>query len=267
MDNRNESLLQSLTSKGDQVPLKGILRGEAAAQVHSTMDAFAFPEFAVQGRVPIAKPMSEAEKHVREMEARIADMEKQFSQFKVDAQKQAERAEAKGKAEGLAQGIKEGESKASLTHAQQVETLRKEVAGILQSVHNAYTERVAEIEQQSFELALGIARKLWSREAEIHPERIASIMAEAFQHLGQAETVVVKLHPLDIEVAKQTESLWHPVNSSLRNIQLESDPRMERGGCWVESAGGGTVDLRLQETWDRLEGALRQNATQNVDEE
>jgi len=255
------SMLQNLTDQGDKVSLKGILRNGSAAAAASQslpMDSFSFPEFRVQGRTPQAKPQDEQQAHIVHLEQQIKALQSDVAAAKADALKKAEAAQAKGKADGLAQGLKDGEAKAAKAFQQQVAALQTEVAGTLQTLGTSYDKRIHDVEAQAVELTLGLAKRLWSVEAEIHPERIASIVSEAFSHLGQAENVTLRVHPLDVKYASENQSLWQPINTALKNLRIEGDSRVERGGCWIESEGGGNVDLRSETIIQRLETALRE---------
>ncbi|HSQ41002.1 MAG TPA: FliH/SctL family protein [Fibrobacteraceae bacterium] len=261
MDDSKEkqaALLQALTeSEGDQVALKGILRnGKSTQALHSLpMNTFSYPEFQVQGR--LSKPKPEIQKRIQAMEQEIAKLHQQLERVSSEQQRALEVARKKALAEGFERGQKENETKVTETLQNQVSQLQKELEATLQSIRQNYDDRVQEIQGQCVELALGLARKLFCVEAETNPQHIAHLVEEAFTHLGQAESVVLHLHPLDISTAEETRSFWHPINSSLRSVRLEPDSRIEKGGCWLESDGGGSVDLRTSVILTRLEEMVR----------
>jgi len=254
-----QSLLQALTDTGDKVPLKGILHKgpEAAKAAPLSLNSFSLPEFNVPGRVTPTKVKDEQQRHIAELENQVAMLQHELEVSRAEGRKQAEEALTKGKTAGLALGQKEGENQAAQAFQIQLKDLQSEVANTLQTLNVNYEKRIQNLEAQSIDLTLGLAKRLWSIEAELHPERIAAVITEAFSHLGQAEKVVLRVHPLDADFAIEKQSLWQPINSSLKSLRVESDERVERGGCWIESEGGGNVDLRSEIIVTRLEQALR----------
>jgi type III secretion protein L len=256
---KQKAMLQSLTDPGDQVALKSILRGSATQNLEVLpMDSFAFPEFKVQGRASIVKPKDEKTLQIESMQRTIDDLERSLSKARAETIKQSEVALAKGTSAGITQGIQEGEQKATLIFQEQIAKLQSDLGKTLQAMNIAYGNRISEVEKQAIELSIGISKRLFSIEAEIHPQKIASVISEGFAHLGQAETVVLHVNPLDIAFAENTQSIWQPLHSSLKSVRIEEDARVERGGCWIESEGGGTVDLRAQVQWDRVEQTVRE---------
>ncbi len=252
-------MFQALTQESEgKVALKGIVRSGAAAQnlQRLPLDSFDLPEFKVPGR-EIQKAKDENLVRIQVLEREISESKRTLEASKAEAKRTTESAAVKAREEGLVAGRKEGESKATKEFATQVAALQAEVAKSIQNINAAYGERVRNIQSESLELALGIAKKLFSIEAETHPERIAIVLNEAFSHLGQAESVVLHLHPLDVKYAEESQSVWQPLNTSLKSVRLESDERVDRGGCWIESTGGGTVDLRTQVVLDRIETMVR----------
>lgn len=263
---KQKAMFQTLTDPGDHVALKGILRGSATQKLEALpMDAFSFPEFKVQGRTSIVKPKDEKTLLIESLQGQVADLEKRVSNANVGDLKHTAAALAQGTAAGLAQGLKEGQDKSQAAFDQQIVKLQQDLGQTLQSMNTAYGTRIAEVEAQAVELALGIAKRLFCLEAEIHPQRIGAVIAEGFSHLGQAESLILHLNPLDVVVAQEQKSFWQPLHSSLKSVRIEEDPRVERGGCWIESDGGGTIDLRAQVQWERMEQSVRDTLAHSAD--
>lgn len=264
---RQEALFHSIVDSGDQVALKGILRNGAATQQvrPMPMDSFNYPEFTVPGRAAPVKPVDEKQILIASLEKQIEELKRNVTSAKAEGKALAESSFAKGRAEGLAAGLKEGQAKAEQAYEAKIAQFQQELAGTLQALNNAYGSRIQEVEHQCVELALGLARKLFSIEAKKHPERIQHIIAEAFSHIGQAETVILHLNPMDSVSANATRNFWQPINSALKSVQIEPDARVEQGGCWIESAGGGTVDMRTPIMLERLEQAVNASLLRTSD--
>jgi len=263
-------LLHSLTDQGDQVALKGILRnGSTTKDLHKMpMDSFDFPEFKVPGRSALPHKVDEQVAQVQKLQTEVADLRRNSSLKDSEAQRRLTDSTGKAKNEGYAQGLKEGEAKATKAFAAQITQVQSDMAATLQALNSAYGKRLQDIQSETVELALGIAKRLFCVEAENNPEHIVKVVSEAFAHLGQAESVILHVHPLDVGTAQEKQSFWQPIHSSLKSIRIESDPRVERGGCWIESTGGGTIDMRSATLMQRIEIAVReayQHAPQSAD--
>lgn len=268
---RQNRLYQDLTNQGpEQVSLKGIIRkGEGASRpiTPAPLDSFAFPEFQVPGKtVPKAKLSEEQLRTIHALESKVTQLEQQLAQCKTEIPKLQAAAHAKGKAEGLAQGLHEGQAKAEENYRKALGELESEVRVSLQGIQNSYHDRLAHLQDQTIDLALGITQHLFAEECQFHRDLVNHNISEAFSHLGPAENVCLHLHPLDVVSAEGKRSFWHPMGSAVKHVRIEPDERVERGGCWIESEGGGTVDFQISVILERVAQAVRQAYQQSFDQ-
>lgn len=252
-----EALLQSLQDSGNQVALKAIVR-------NGSVDSFQFPEFPVAGR-PAAKGEDERLVRIASLEKQLTAAQQSIADLQQEMKKKIEEARVQGVQEGLSAGKSEGAASANQEWESKLGQLQTDIAKTLQSMNAAYGERVQQVEAQCMELAIGLSKRIFCVEAERNPEHIQSVIAEAFAHIGQAETVILHLNPMDTDNARRSQNFWQPINSALKSVHIESDPRVERGGCWIESVGGGTVDLRTPVILQRMESAARESFRQFAD--
>lgn len=252
-----ESLLQSLQDTGNQVALKAIVR-------NGSVDTFQFPAFPVSGRTG-TKVDEERNAHIHQLEQQIAAAQKTIADLKKEVTQKSEMARKQGYEEGLSAGISDGIASSNKEWEAKLALWQADLAKTIQSMNNAYGERIQQTEAQCLELAIGLARRIFCVEAEKYPEHIQVVIAEAFAHIGQAETVILHLNPLDSDNARRAQNFWQPINSALKSVHIESDPRVERGGCWIESVGGGTIDLRAPVILERMENAARESFRQFTD--
>lgn len=249
-----EALLQSIQDPGNQVALKAIVR-------NGSVDTFQFPSFNVAGRENV-KNDEERAKQLYELQKKLDAANAAISELKKEIVRKSEEARKQGREEGLTQGISEGKDLANKEWEPKLAALQADLAKTIQSMNNAYGERISQVESQSIDLAIGLARKIFCVEADRNPEHIQHVIAEAFSHIGQAETVILHLNPMDQENARGSQNLWQPINSALKSVHIESDPRVDRGGCWIESVGGGSIDLRAAVILERMEIATRESFRQ-----
>jgi flagellar biosynthesis/type III secretory pathway protein FliH len=67
----------------------------------------------------------------------------------------------------------------------------------------------------------------------------------------------VIINPQDIKIAEKTESIWKPILSSLKSIELVIDNSIEQGCCLLESEKGSSIDMRLNTIWGHIEETVR----------
>jgi flagellar assembly protein FliH len=90
----------------------------------------------------------------------------------------------------------------------------------------------------SFILAESITRKEIERET-----NITATLKDAVKKILGANNVIVKLHPEDHqEIIKNNDAIL--MDDSFARIKFESDERIDRGGCFVETEIG-NVDARI----------------------
>ncbi|MFK8016208.1 MAG: FliH/SctL family protein [Gammaproteobacteria bacterium] len=156
-------------------------------------------------------------------------------------QKQAyDEAFAQGKADGLAAGVKQAQAQARTLFA------------MLDRLTTPFAQLDDCIVQQTAELVMVVARRLFRRELKTDPSCVIGVVREALDALPvAARDVRVLLHPQDADLVssalKETEGerAWHVVE----------DPLLSRGGCRVETATS-RIDARVETRLEAIANAL-----------
>jgi len=154
-----------------------------------------------------------------------------------------------GHREGLQLAFRETEEqrkKARLEYEQFIATGTKEKAELIRS---AETEIV--------KLAIAVAEKILTREIKTDPTIILDIAREALILAGEAENVRVMVNPDDADTVKYFVPQLIEPDQNVGNITIESDRRIDQGGCLIETEKG-IVDARLQTRRFNIEGAVRE---------
>jgi flagellar biosynthesis/type III secretory pathway protein FliH len=76
-------------------------------------------------------------------------------------------------------------------------------------------------------------------------EPVLAVIRKSLAEISSAETVTVRVNPAEVEAVEEGRGFWQAVNSQLKDIKIETDGRVAKGGCMVESAGG-SVDARIE---------------------
>lgn len=116
-------------------------------------------------------------------------------------------------------------------------------------------ERVLrEIEKDVLKLAVRLAEKIVGREIDEDNETIKDIVSTALQNARQKERITIRVNPSDLQLV-QKNSEQFKTTAQTKFIDFVADPRIEKGGCLIESEVG-TVDARLETQFRVLERAL-----------
>ncbi len=161
--------------------------------------------------------------------------------------------------EAYEQGFEAG--KAEVTRVLQAEYERK-----VQEVVAAFTSLVREFEleieryDRDFDeaivtLALAIARRVVAREIEIDEGAVLARSREAIRKIIGVEKIKIHVNPSDEEYIRGHRNELSAYADSVKEIVIEADNKVERGGCIIESELG-NIDARVSTQFDIIEEAL-----------
>ena len=105
-------------------------------------------------------------------------------------------------------------------------------------------------------LAVEIAHKIIHIESRIDPEVIKASVAAVLQMVSDGEQVVLQIHPDDLKLLHEDETVLHAIDNKALQLQMKANPAIERGGCVLETSTG-MIDARLQSQWMEIERLMR----------
>jgi flagellar assembly protein FliH len=161
--------------------------------------------------------------------------------------------------EGYDNGYAEGFEKGLAAARQQGEQQARDEILRLQSVLSGVEEAVRELgkatSEDLLELALELSRQILRQSLKVKPELLLPIVQNVMESIPQhSQHPHIYLHPDDAVLVKanlQTEI-------SLGNWKVAEDPRIERGGCKIETSSA-EIDSTLETRWQRLASSLGSN--------
>ncbi len=104
-------------------------------------------------------------------------------------------------------------------------------------------------------LVLALAEQVIQCEVRSNPEIIVATLQRALQSAISSDEYHVKVNPQDLAVVTEKKPLFLASVSGLKNITLEGDDCVSRGGCLIESDLGrvdATIEGQLQELRQKL---------------
>ncbi len=169
-----------------------------------------------------------------QFEARLDEMQKEF-EAKIEAAKR--------------EGFEAGRLAATEEIDQRNKVIEDRYAQVLEDVGLQISDNIKQIENQSVDLSVQIARKLIGTCVDINPEYILDIVRESIRLSGGAVIQSIKVSPQDHEFLtllnlpkqfKEYDGTW----------QFERDDTVA-SGCIVITSGG-EVDFQLDAAWERI---------------
>lgn len=146
--------------------------------------------------------------------------------------------------EGFAAGMKDGRAE-SHAIAQRMQT-------VMQALHRSMSQFEEEMAREIMNLALDIAQQMVRSSLEADPDIVLAVVREAIESLPQTyQHPTLALHPQDAQLVR--EMLADEYQGEVWRVQ--EDPRMERGGCRVET-GATEIDANMEGRWQRIVSAL-----------
>lgn len=215
-------------------------------------------------------PFGEAEARniISETEAIIKQLmeraEQQAAALIQKARAQAEELlqEARSQAEELKrksqeQGYQEGRQRI----AEEMESARQnalqEAEQIIEQARRERDQLLAEVEPQTLELALAIARRVIGRELLLHPETVQDIAREALKQAKGGDELVVKVHETSYEALRAGWEELVAEDDLARRSRIEVDNLVEPGGCVVDTRSG-RIDAQVSTQLAVIGSALKQ---------
>jgi len=146
--------------------------------------------------------------------------------------------------QGYERGLKEGEERARKAFEEAIVEARAEVARALGEFKLQRESYFSRVEPQVVQLALGIARKILHREAQLDPLLLTGLVHVALEKLDQGTRVRLRAHP-------DETYFWNRYFAELGALpsapEIIGDTALRHGECALETEIGNTqISLETQ---------------------
>jgi flagellar assembly protein FliH len=175
-------------------------------------------------------------------------------QEKVPEKAEAENLEAKLE-EAVARGRREGAKEAELRFGKATESLTlamEEISRLRESL-------LDNASQDMLSLVITIARQLIHAELSVNSAIILGTIERALQAAVRSDAYHLRVNEEDLAVVTEKKPLFLARISSLKNLTIEADPTVGRGGCRLESDLGevdATMESQIEVIRRTLSGAV-----------
>ncbi len=118
---------------------------------------------------------------------------------------------------------------------------------------------IEDAEAQIIRIILLITRKVVKAISEEERKVVVENIKAALQKVIGATEVVIRVNTVDLEIATEHKELFLQMFEELRNITIIEDPRVDPGGCIIETDFG-SVDARIATQLEEIEEKIRELA-------
>lgn len=174
----------------------------------------------------------------------IAESEKLIAQLRDDCAAARQEGHDAGYKVGLEKGLDEA---------------RKVLSQFEQAIQNAVQQRIDllnEAKGQILDLVIKVSRKVTFDGLEVDSEATLKMIEGVISQLVDRSRLRIKVHPKHLPLVEQNMDRFLSSSTSIKDLQFEADPRVQVGGCFIETPSG-DIDARLTSQFDVIEDALR----------
>lgn len=132
---------------------------------------------------------------------------------------------------------------------------RERVAALMENLTRETGRLLGDLEKEAYRFAVAVAERIVKREIALDESVVMRQMREAVHRIVGVETITVRVHPADEAIVRSHRAALLSSSDSVREILIEGDETIERGGCILESASG-NVDARIGSQLRQIESAL-----------
>ncbi len=200
---------------------------------------------------PLLEARRQAEQIVQEARRQAEQIRSEAEEELRNAQRQGEEIESLAYSIGYDQGKKDGEE----IGRKQYQAVAMRLEKLLESINEGAEALLPQYESQMVEVAMEAARQIIDREIELSPEIVLDSIRAAMGLIVEGSAVHLHLNPADID-ALEEKIREQFVMAGRHGLDIVNDPRVERGGCLIETEYG-LIDATVRAKWQAVSDTIK----------
>jgi flagellar assembly protein FliH len=224
------------------VGLRKILKSKQDALDDFPLHPLSYEEFHHPGQTRDA--FSFEEKRIFELEKKIRDSEAELANHQEKAKAAVAASYAQGVEDGRARGEEEGRKKAQEDYDSHIVEMQEKIAFLLETIEMSKRKIFTDAHTILLKLCLELTGKIINTECSLNPDVVLSVIKKSLSYIADREKIIVRVAKDDLETVSAKKDFWLPVGERIESIRIESDDRIVKGGCIIES-NSGVADARL----------------------
>ncbi|MCX7984333.1 MAG: flagellar assembly protein FliH [Bacteroidetes bacterium] len=137
----------------------------------------------------------------------------------------------------------------------ELEPYIRQLSEFLTSLHQQWKYLSKKIEDAVVTLSLTVAQQIIKVEVSTNGMVIVNQAREAIRHLAGVERLRIRIHPEDEALLKQFRAELIAASDAVKEIIIEADEHVARGGCILESESG-NIDATLETQFRKISDLL-----------
>jgi len=163
--------------------------------------------------------------------------------------------------EGFEAGKSEATRLLQVEYEKKVEGASGDFVAMVQQLSEEIGKFRRESDKAIVALALAVARRIVAREIELDEGAVLPRSREAIRKIIGVERVKIHINPADEEYIREHRNDLSNYADALKEIVIEADNKVERGGCVIESELG-NIDARVSTQFELIEEAFSEMTKQ-----
>ena len=187
-------------------------------------------------------------KFISNVRDEIGEWYKRFSIYRTTKKKQVDLEVEKAYQNGYDRGFTDGLNREKADRIKAIDILLLEAKRKKDSA-------VSDMEVKVVELAISIAERIIGNRIDADPEIVTDIICEVMSNIISGESIILKVSEEDLALVNSRYEQWLGMAGNAKEFRIESDRRLHRGDCVVETEGGiidGVVANRLDSLVETL---------------
>lgn len=165
--------------------------------------------------------------------------------------------------EAYEKGFAQGEQAGRELGAQRFDSVIKSFKGALEELRQLQEAWYRESEPHLLELVLAISRTIVQREVDTDKSILLKVIRSALFSVADREQVTIKVHPTDLEFARQHKGEMVEAIEGMGRVMLEGAEEVSRGDAVIESSRG-IVECGIAKHLQEVEKTLRAKAREET---
>jgi len=242
-----------------------ILKGNIVASTEAKPCRFNLADIRAEASEIIKRACDELDKAKLQAEQIKKQAELDAAKIKELAQKDGfEKGFQEGLQAGKEQGRQEALEQSRAEFVRQSSTLIQNLNTVIDKFQGEREYLLAEAHQELVGLAIAIASKVIKKQLKVDSSIVAENIKSAISMIADKTSVIVRLHPKDIERLNLIAPEQAAKLTGLAHIQIQSDESIEEGGCVIQTKSG-NIDAQISKQIEKIVYQLSPDMKENIE--
>lgn len=230
------------STKSSSVGLKGIVKqGTLKSSGKASYSDVQYKSFDSSNKTKQQADEQAAE--IQALKSEVEALKRQIVTQNQELKSEIVSKETAARSKALSEGEAQGEARATAVFQGQLDEIKSQIGQLLQSLSAEKEAFFKQVELGTQELLTAGLIKLNHELDQRDHAVIEKVVKNVFAILGNESQLVLRLSPSDYQLAKDKVELWLPLDSNQVSVEVVEDPRLDAGGCRLETEAG-AIDAR-----------------------